>query len=234
MTADERNLSPQTSSPETSGTLQSLSGRAVPKKKSKKKTIAIIVALVLLAVILGVMYVIGSRHVMKDVLYDNGLGGKYEMKFYDSHTKKKVPDSVGVTESHAPVDIEAMYAQRGASGKAPLGVIVSGSPAAADPAAYDSLKDCKSLPVAMTVHNEYAGQDLKVCVVQSDGKDVMYLVAMKDGDTVHKVTFLQDMGQSMDKANKVENEVDVALKSIGLKVYRNEVRDILSSLRPLK
>jgi hypothetical protein len=223
MSLDEPTATPSSSEP------------AVPAKKSRKrKTRLLIIAAVIITILLGILYVVGARYVMKDVMYDNGLGGKYKMKFYAKHETKNISGDTGGTEGEKLSTLQGIFAKYGREGKAPLGMTISDTPVEADAATYQSLENCKELPVAMTVHNEYAGKDLKICVLRSDGKDVMYLAVLKDGGTVHNVTFLQDVKVDSGTASSGNQKTDNLQKSIGLKVYRSDIKDIMSSLRPAK
>lgn len=223
MSPDDPTATP--SSPET----------ALPAKKGRKrKTRLLIIAAVIVTILLGILYVVGAKYVMKDVMYDNGLGGKYEMKFYAKHETKKIAGDTGGTQGEKLTALQGIFAKYGREGKAPLGMTISDTPLEADTTTYQSLENCKELPVAMTVYNQHSRQDLKVCVLQSNGKDVMYLVVMKDGDTVHNVTFMQDADLNGSTTGSDNSQGNDEQKSIGLKVYRDDVKNILSSIRSAK
>lgn len=208
---------------------------AMAKKNRKPKRI--ILAVLIIAILAGAAYLVyasGLLGGMKTVEYNNGQGQTYSLKFYAQNKTDSLKTSAAGSGSEGS---KALIAKKGKDGKAPLSVYIdslsSGYSDSSETTskAYDNNSKCLGeTPVGKT-YNEWAGSDVYICdAVNDDEIELIYYSTFKKGNELLYVLVMQDIDyESMDSSEKAKD----ILKTVGLEVYDEEIKQIIGSIKPL-
>lgn len=203
------------------------------KKRLKKRLIlgAILsVALVLVPVIVYIS--LSTAFKLKTITYDNGEGSQFGLKFYSNYKSDKVYSLVSAQKQSegANPNLVALYSKVQLHGKAPIKLFISTSDLTqSNLSRYAKNKGCDTIPVAFTVHNDYANDDLNVCSISSKGIELLYVVAFKDSSKFYVATILQDIDFS--KAGSSPQAAQKTLALAGLQSYQDDIKEIVASIK---
>lgn len=193
------------------------------------------------------LYVAGiiSFDKFKTVTYDNGVGSKYEMTFYSKSNQYKQAWLGGEKELNS-TELVSRYTK---DDKLPITLSIKASPPE-DKAGNTSMVDesCsdEKNPKVMTAYNPHIQKDINVCALRlgvdnpSEENDVMYAAVFTYNSKRHNVMISQDIFKQVDNYSpnisddKLGKEIDKLETKTGLKAYQDDLRTILSSIRPLE
>lgn len=218
-----------------------------PEKKSRKKffTIVALVAIAGTAVIAALIYVnIIPLNKFKTVIYDNGKGNTYSLKFYSRYLIKNVNESTRTgtepdTSNSISPGLEELVSKVWVNGKYPLVLWLESNPSTNQNDKAFIKDDCSlhNLKKAFEAHINYIERDVGVCSIAGDveGKgssvDIIYLVTFHDTQKNHIAYFAQDADYK--KILSSQSEAAKSLPKFDLSVYEDDVKTILSSVKPL-
>ena len=203
------------------------------KKRLKKRLIVGAIILVALILVSLFAYIsLSAAFKLKTVTYDNGEGSRFNLKFYSIYNTNKVYSSVSEQQQSEGVDpnLVALNSKVQLHGKAPIKLFISTSDLTqSNLSRYAKNKGCDTIPVAFTVHNDYANDDLNVCSISSKGIELLYVVAFKDNSKFYVATILQDVDFS--KAGSSPQAAQKALALTGLQSYQDDIKEIVASIK---
>lgn len=198
------------------------------KLKTNRKKLIIFFLISTVAVV--ILYLVGFIHFgkFKTVTYDNGEA-KYSLKFYAKHS---------VTEESPPLfqedknykEIQSRYS---INGKDPISLVIRDYPLDYTNNSYLS-ETCES-PMARlaTVFNSSINKEINICAESNDPSNVtFYFATFNYEDKRHLVSISQNYdfsGLEMDDnvGQKIEDK-------IGLQTYIEDIKTIVSSIKPLR
>lgn len=204
-------------------------------KKSRRKKIFIIVGGIvfgLLALLVVFMILMDSMYGLKTINFDNGNGAKFSMKFYKKyHTSSAQIKDKGTLKLVSEVSVK---------NKAPVVIFIDGGHTTVSDADWQKSpnRQCtNSAPLVYTVHNSNVAQDINLCLVSKNGDDeAAYLAVMRYKDKIYPMLITQDLnfdglegGRDDPKAQKTAQKV---LKKTDLRVYKDDLTEIISSIKP--
>lgn len=207
---------------------------ALAKKNRKPKRI--IVSVLVLLAILGIgflIYSFGLLGGMKTVKYDNGKGKTYSLKFYARNKVEPLKSNASPAGSSGG---KAIIAKKGKDDKAPLSVYITtlnssfSNSSEATKKAYEHNSNCYEKTPVARVYNAWAEKEVSICDFVDDSEyELIYYSTFKNKDDVLFVLITQDA--NFENA-KTPEKAKALLKTIGLDVYQEDIKQIVASIKP--
>ncbi|MEI7674659.1 MAG: hypothetical protein WCI60_02895 [bacterium] len=199
---------------------------------NKKNLIRLGIVLVLLAGVFAVLVftntVTFGKSQLKTITYNNGDGSSFNLKFYNEYTLKNRPFSSN------PNSME-LVSKVSVKGKRPLVLWIKthiGLSALYPKYTKNNCASKSSLPKAFNARVDYIKSSVPVCVIKGPtNKDILYLVTFHDSKNGYLVYIAQDANFAYAATSPMIARDFMA--RTGLEDYRNDIKTILASLKPI-
>jgi hypothetical protein len=203
---------------------------ALPKPRFRHKKWLIIfgIAALGLATLFTIfMLIMNNIYGLKKITFDNGVGSKYQLVFYRKY-------KLGNAKLESSPGQKTLVSEVSVAGKAPV-VLYMNSGAKFNQEEWDKShnRDCSGdFKEAFTVHNDFIGQDIHMCLISKNGEDeVSYVGTYHYKDKLQVLIVNQDLdvNSATDEASAKE-----VLPKVGLQVYLEDLQEIVKSIKPLE
>lgn len=205
------------------------------KRQQRKKRLIVIGSIFtgLIALFAVFMVVMDSMYGLKAINFDNGNGTKFNMRFYKRY-------HIVSTDIKNKSTLK-LVSKVSVSGKAPVAIYIDGGRTLVSDDEWQKSpnRNCSgSAPLAFSVYNTTANQDINLCLVSKNGEDeLQYVGAMHYNSRIYPIVISQDIDLSGLSGNKedpnTQNAAQTILDTAGLQVYKNDLTKIISSIKPL-